>query len=155
MTKEKGLTKYVWVIMVILSIILIVWTLFVFSNGVKILPRAFELAGSTQAIEDIEKKALGFMNMSMLKPLWEEIWIGIFGLFFAFGLKQKKKYAWTLSFFWGVMLITNAAMQGGYEVFILKWSNACLQTYVFLLLGMIALFSLLITRKEYSRYQIK
>ena len=61
-----------------------------FKGGNKILPRAFEIAGSTQAIEDIEKKALGFMNMSMLKPLWEEIWIGIFGLFFAFGLKQKK-----------------------------------------------------------------
>jgi len=71
-----------------------------------------------------------------------------------FGLKQKKKYAWTLSFMWGVMLIANAAIQGGYEVIILKWSNACLQTYLFLILGIIAVVSLLFARREYSRYQI-
>ena len=35
--------------------------------------RAFELAGSTQLTEDIEKKALEFMDMTMLKSLWEEI----------------------------------------------------------------------------------
>lgn len=147
MTQEKGFNKSIWLIMMVLSLLFIVWTLFVISRGNEILPTAFKLAGSSQAVEDIEKNALGFMNMSMLKPLWEEIWIGILGLFCAFGLKQKKGYAWTLGIFWGVMLITNAAIQGGYEVFILKWSNACLQTYVFLLLGMIALVSLLFTRK--------
>ena len=155
MAKEKGFTKNVWVIMVILSIIFIIATLFILSQGTGVLPRGLELAGSTQVLEDIEKKALGFITMSMLKPLWEEIWLGIFGLFFAFGLKKKMKYAWTLSFFWGVMLIVNAAIQGGYEVIILKWSNACVQTYIFLIIGVIALVSLLITRKEYSNYQTK
>ena len=155
MAKEKGFTKNVWVIMVILSIIFIIATLFILSQGTGVLPRGLELAGSTQVLEDIEKKALGFITMSMLKPLWEEIWLGIFGLFFAFGLKQKMKYAWTLSFFWGVMLIINAAIQGGYEVIILKWSNACVQTYIFLIIGVIALVSLLIARKEYSSYQTK
>ena len=147
MTQEKGFNKSVWLIMLVLSLLFIVWTLFVMSRGNEILPTALKLAGSSQAIEDIEKNALGFMNMSMLKPLWEEIWIGILGLFCAFGLKKKKGYARTLGIFWGVMLITNAAIQGGYEVFILKWSNACLQTYLFLVLGMIALVSLLLTRK--------
>jgi cell division protein FtsX len=90
------------------------------------------------------------MNMTMLKPLWEGIWMGIFGLFFAFGLKKREKYAWTLSLFWGIMMITNAAIQGGYEIFILGWSKVCLQTYMFLMLGVIALVSLLITRKEFS-----
>jgi hypothetical protein len=147
MTQEKGFDRSVWLIMMVLSLLFIVWTLFVMSRGNEILPTALKLAGSSQAIEDIEQKALGFMNMSMLKPLWEEIWIGILGLYCAFGLKQKKKYARTLGIFWGVMLITNAAIQGVYEVFILKWSNACLQTYIFLLLGTIALVSLLFTRK--------
>jgi len=147
MTKEKGFNKSVWLIMMVLSLLFIVWTLFVMSRGNEILPTALKLAGSSQAIEDIEKNALGFMNMSMLKSLREEIWIGILGLYCAFGLKQKKKYARTLGIFWGIMLITNAAIQGGYEVFILKWSNACLQTYVFLLLGTIALVSLLFARK--------
>jgi len=89
--------------------------------------------------------------MSMYKPLWEEIWIGVFGVFYAIGLKQKKKYANTLGIIWGIMLVTNAIIQGGYELIILKWSNVCLQTYVFLVLGMIPFISLLITRKEFIR----
>ena len=151
MTEEKGFNKHVWIIMMILSIIFIIWTVFVISRGTEILPTAFKLAGSSQLTEDIEEKALAFMNMSMLKPLWEEIWIGIFGLFIAFGLKKKKKYAWTLGIFWGIMMIANAAIQGGYEIFILGWSKVCLQTYIFLILGIIALASLLlISRKEFS-----
>ena len=51
---------------------------------------------------------------------------------------------------WGVMLITNAVIQGGYEIFILGWSKVCLQTYVFLVLGLIALVSLLSARKNYN-----
>jgi hypothetical protein len=69
MTKEKGFNKHGWKIMMILSIIFIIWTLFVISRGTEILPTAFKLAGSSQLTKDIEKSALEFMNMSMLKPL--------------------------------------------------------------------------------------
>jgi hypothetical protein len=150
MKTEKASDHHIWKIMMALSIIFIIWTLFVMSRGNEILPTAFKLAGSSQLTENIEKSALEFMNMTMLKPLWEEIWIGIFGLFIAFGLKRKMKYAWTLGLFWGIMMITNAAIQGGYELFILGWSKVCLQTYLFLVLGVIALVSFLITRKQFS-----
>ncbi len=151
MAEEKKFNKHVWIIMMVLSIIFIIWTLFVISRGTEILPTAFKLAGSSQLTEDLEKSALEFMHMSMLKPLWEEIWIGIFGLFIAFGLKRKKKYAWTLGIFWGIMMITNAVIQGGYEVLILGWSKVCLQTYIFLFPGIIALVSFIISRKEFSK----
>ena len=151
MTEEKGFSKHVWKIMMVLSIIFILWTLFVMTRGTEILPTAFKLAESPQLTEDIEKSALDFMNMTMVKPLWEEIWIGIFGLFIAFGLKRKKRYAWTLGIFWGIMMITNAAIQGGYEVLILGWSGACIQTYIFLALGIIAFVSLIISRKEFTQ----
>ncbi len=150
MTGAKGFSKNVWLMMMVLSVIFIVWTLFVISRGTEILPTAFKLAGSSQLTEDFEKSALEFINMSMLKPLWEEIWIGIFGLLIAFGLKRMKKYAWTLGLFWGIMMITNGAIQGGYELFILGWSKVCLQTYIFLLLGGVALAGLLTARKGFS-----
>ncbi len=150
MTGEKGFSKNVWLMMMVLAIIFIVWTLFVLSRGTEILPTAFKLAGSSQLTEDFEESALEFMNMSMLKPLWEEIWIGIFGLLIAFGLKRMKKYAWMLGVFWAIMMITNGAIQGGYEIFVLGWSKVCLQTYIFLLLGAIALASLLTARKGFS-----
>ena len=146
----KEFNKYVWKIMLFLSIVVIVWTLFMMSRGNEILPTAFKLADSPQLTEDIEQRALDFMNMTMLKPLWEGLWVGIFGVYIAFGLKKKKQYAWTLGVFWGIMMITNAAIQGGYEIFILGWSNACLQTYMILFPGLIALISLLIARKEFT-----
>ena len=150
MTDEKGLGRHVWKIMMVLAVFFILWTIFMMSRGDEILPTAFKLAGSPQLTKDIEKSALEFMNMTMLKPLWEGIWVGIFGLAFAFGLKEKKIYAWTLGVLWGLMLITNAAIQGGYELLILRWSKVCLQTIMFLVPGVIALASLLIARKEFS-----
>lgn len=150
MTDEQGFGRHVWKIMIVLSVFLILWTIFMMSRGDEILPTAFRLAGSSQSPEDIEKRALEFMNMTMLKPLWENIWIGIFGLLFGFGVKEKKRYAWILGVLWGIMLITNAAIQGGYELLILRWSNVCLQTIMFLVPGIIALVSLLIARREFS-----
>ncbi len=90
------------------------------------------------------------MNMAMVKPLWEELWIGIFGIFFALGLKRKMKYAWTLGILWSAMMLANGIVQGSYELFILNWSMACPQTYIFLVLGIIALVSLLMVRKGFS-----
>lgn len=150
MTDEQGFGRHVWKIVIVLSVFFILWTIFMISRGDEILPTAFKLAGSSQSTEDIEKSALEFMNMTMLKPLWESIWIGIFGLIFAFGLKEKKRYAWTLGVLWAIMLISNAGIQGGYELLILRWPKVCLQTIMFLVPGIIALASLLIARKEFS-----
>ena len=120
------------------------------SQGDKILPRALELAGSSQSTGDIEKSALNFLNMSMLKPLWEGMWMGLFGLVIALGLKGKEKYALTLGILWGIVMVGNAAMQGGYEVLILGWSSVCPQTYDFLLFGIATLSVLLVARKDFS-----
>ena len=92
--------------------------------------------------------------MSMLKPLWEGVWMGILGIVIALGLKKEvpeiQKYAWTLGLIWGIMMLSNAVIQGGYEILILGWSMVCVQTFSFLFLGVVALVSLLITRKEFT-----
>jgi hypothetical protein len=155
MTAENRSNRYVWVIMMVLSILLLLWTvpLLLLSGGTAILEQGLDLAGSPLVVRDLDEAALGYMNMAMLKPLWEEIWIGILGIYCALGLRQKKKHAWTLGLFWGIMLITNAVIQGVYELIILDWSNACLQTYLFLLLGVVAVVSLLVTRRGFFRNQ--
>ena len=51
----------------------------------------------------------------------------------------------------GIMMITNAAVQGGYEVLILGWSKVCLQTYSLLFPGIIALISVIISKKELTQ----
>jgi hypothetical protein len=150
MIKEKGFKKNVWMVIMVLSIVYIVLTLFIMSNGENVLKTGLELAGSSQDTGDIEEKALNFINMSMLKPLWEGIWMGIFGLLIAFGLKKKINFAWMLGIVWGIMWLTNAAIQGGYEILILGWSSVCVQTYLFLILGLITLPSLLIAKEEFQ-----
>ena len=143
----------VWLIMLILSALFLLWTipLLLLSGGQVIFEEGLKYAGSSFNIGDLDEGALGYINMSMLKPLWEEIWIGTLGIYCALGLKGLRKHAWWLSLFWGIMLITNAAIQGIYEVVILEWSSACLQTYLFLVLGIVAVTSLLLTRKGYFR----
>lgn len=153
MAIENKFNKSGWGVMLILSILFLAWTvpLLLLSGGTIIIEQGLKYAGSQFVVRDIEPAALGYFNMSMLKPLWEELWIGILGIYLAIQLRQGKRFAWWLSLFWGVMLITNAIIQGAYELVILNWSTACLQTYLFLLLGTTAVASLLIARKGYSR----
>jgi hypothetical protein len=150
MFKEKRFHKSVWLIMLITSVMLLAWCLLVlaFSRDT-ILEDLIKLAGSSLVKEDLDAAALGFMNMAMLKPLWEEVWFGIFGIYCALALRGHRQDAWLLSFFWGIVMISNAAIQGGYEIFILGWSYACMQTYFFLLIGIIPVVALLLTRKQY------
>ena len=150
MAEGKGFNKYVWLIVMILSIVFLVFTIIAMSSGgEKILETGLErYADSSFDIDNLDEAANGFLSMSMLKPLWEEIWIGILGIFCALGIKKGKKYAWILGIFWGVMLLIDGAIQGGYELFILDWSSPCAQTYIFLVLGIIGLASLLIARRK-------
>lgn len=149
MTKEKG--KNVWLIMLILSCLILAWTIFTMCNGGNVLERGLSYyAGSSFDLGDLDEAAHGFLTMAMIKPLWEELWIGILGIFFALGLKRKMKYAWTLSILWSAMMLANGAIQGGYEIFILNWSSPCPQTYIFLVFGIIALVSLLVAKRGFS-----
>ena len=151
MAVSSSFTEKVWIVLLVCSILLIVWTVFVIINADSLLPNSLEYADSPLKVEEIEKNARDFLKMSMVKPLWEEMWIGIFGLFIAIGLKNRKRWAWILGILWGVMMITNAAIQGGYEILILGWSGACIQTYIFLVLGIVVFVSLLICRKGFTK----
>jgi hypothetical protein len=149
MTKEKG--KNVWLVILILSCLSLAFTVFAISAGDSVLENGLkQFARSTFDLANLDEAAHGFLTMAMIKPLWEELWFGIFGVFFALGLKRKMKYAWTLSIVWSVMMLANGIIQGGYEMFILNWSSPCTQTYIFLALGIIALVSLLVARKGFS-----
>ena len=134
----------------ILSCLFIAFTVFAISNGDSVLENGLkQFARSSFDLTELDDAAHGFLTMAMIKPLWEELWIGILGIFFALGLKQKMKYALKLSLVWSIMMLANGIVQGGYEMLILGWSAPCAQTYIFLILGIIALVSLLVARKGF------
>ncbi len=149
MPKEKG--HNVWWILLILSCLLLAFTVFAISGGDSVLENGLkQFARSSFDLANLDEAAHGFLTMAMIKPLWEELWIGIIGIFIAIGLKRKMRYAWTLGIVWGAMMLANGIIQGGYEIFILGWSIPCTQTYIFLVLGIVALVSLLVARKGFS-----
>ena len=43
MDEERKSNNYAWKVMILLSVIFLVWTVFVMSRGAEILPTAFEL----------------------------------------------------------------------------------------------------------------
>ena len=150
MPKEKGSKKRVWLIMMILSLLFTILTVLQITDGDTILEHALTIfTSSSLEVESLDEAARGFLNMAMVKPLWEEIWIGILGIFCALGLRKKIKYAWTLGILWGAMMLTNGLVQGGYELFILNWTTPCVQTYIFLVLGVVTLVSLIVARREF------
>ncbi len=150
MITEKGSGSRVWLVMMVLAVLFTVWTALTLTSGDTVLEHALTMfTDSTLEVSNLDEATSGFLTMAMLKPLWEEIWIGVLGIFCALGLKHGNKYAWILGVFWGVMMLANGLIQGGYELFILKWSMVCPQAYIFLVLGVIALISLLVTRKAY------
>ena len=143
----------VWIMMLISVALFLLWTLplLLLSGGQAILEEGLKYSASSFDIGLLDEGALGFIKMAMLKPLWEEVWIGILGIYCAVNLKKMEEHAWWLGFFWGIMLITNAAIQGTYEVVNLHWTSACLQTYLFLVLGAVVVASLLFAKKLYLR----
>ena len=157
MNTEKKPRSKVWIVMLILSILLLIITIpmVTLSGGIDILENVLVYAGSNLDVESLDQATLGALEISMLKPLWEELWIGIIGIYCAFNLRKMKKHAWWLSFFWGIMMLTNATIQGLYEVVILRWSTACMQTYLFLFLGAVAVLSMVLSKKKYFSFQSK
>ena len=148
MNEEKK--NNIWWIMLILSCLLLAFTIFAISNGDKVLENGLkQFARSSFDLGSLDEAAHGFLTMAMIKPLWEELWIGIIGIFIAVGLKRKMKYAWTLGIVWGAMMLVNGLVQGGYEMIVLGWSSPCTQSYIFLGLGLATLVSLVLARKSF------
>jgi hypothetical protein len=69
----------------VLSILFLLWTvpLLLLSGGTIIIEQGLMYAASEFIVRDIEPAALGYFNMSMLKPLWEELWIDILEIYLA------------------------------------------------------------------------
>ena len=154
MAQENGFSRNVWWVVMIISCLFLVWTLFTMSNGGLILENGLkQFAGSTFDLAELDEAGRGFLDLSMIKPLWEELWFVVFGIFFALKLKQMKKYAWTLGIIWSAIMLGYGVIQGGYEMVILGWSSPCVQTYIFLGLGLIPLVCLLVAKKRFLQYE--
>ena len=148
---EKGREKYIWLIFTIMSIIIILSSVFFMAFPEITFDISMEYPGSSLTWESLDEGSKAGMYFLILRPFWDEILFGIFGLYCAWGLKKRESYAWNLGVFWGVMMLAAGIALGLSELIIGKWLSVCVVTWLYCVIGAIALGYLLIIRKEFTR----
>jgi uncharacterized membrane protein len=154
MAGEKGLTRYIWLIIVILSLVLIAESLIFMSmsymHNTYAADYLLKMSGSSQTAGSLEGNASATFSFMIRWAFMCTVLFGIFGLFCAWGIKRKERFAWKLGILWGVLLIVFGIIIAVNELFILGWSTICPDVLVYLIAGVIALGSFLVVRKEFS-----
>jgi hypothetical protein len=147
---EKGLDKNIWLIFTIMSIIIILSSVFFMAFPEITFDISMEYPGSSLTWESLDEGSKAGMYFLILRPFWDEILFGIFGLYCAWGLKKRESYAWNLGVFWGVMMLVAGITLGLSELFIGKWSTVCIVTILYSIIGVIALSGLFMVKKEFN-----
>jgi len=150
---EKGRGKYIWLIFAIMSILIILSSVFFMVFPDITFDISMEYPGSSLTWESLDEGSKAGMYFLILRPFWDEILFGIFGLYCAWGLKKREGYAWNLGVFWGVMMLVSGIALGLSELFIGKWTAVCVVTILYCIIGVIALGCLYTVKKEFSARQ--
>ena len=145
---EKGLEKYIWLMFAIMSIIIILSSVFFLAFPEITFDISMEYPGSSLTWETLDEESKAGMYFLILRPFWDEILFGIFGLYCAWGLKKRESYAWNLGVSWGAMMLVAGIAVGLSELYIGKWTEVCLVTYLYCITGVIALSCLFTMNKE-------
>jgi len=146
---EKGLSKYIWLIIATLSGIIFLNSAFFIAFPEITFDISMEYPGSTLTWENLDEGSKAGMNFLIVRPFWDEILFGFLGLFCAWGLKKRESFAWNLGVFWGLMMLAAGIAIGLSELLIGEWPTVCMVTFVYSSIGAIALGCLLIVKKEF------
>jgi len=154
MTEEKGLRRYIWLIIVIFALVLIIESLIFMSmsymHNTYAADYLLKMSGSSQTSGSLEGEAAATFSFMIRWAFMNNVLFGIFGLFLAWGIKRKESFAWKLSVLWGALLIAFGIIIAVNELFILGWSTVCPDVLLYLIAGVVALGSLFAVRKEFS-----
>ena len=148
---EGGRARYIWPIVATMSVIVILISIFFMAFPEITLDVSMEYAGSSLTWEGLDEGSKVAMHFLIVRPFWDEILFGILGLFCAWGLKKRVRFAWKLGVFWGVMMLVAGIAIGLSELLIGKWPTVCVVTFVYSIIGVIALSCLLIVKKEFNQ----
>jgi uncharacterized membrane protein HdeD (DUF308 family) len=148
---EKRLGKYSWLIFTTMSIIIILSSVFFLAFPEITFDISMEYPGSPLTWESLDEGSRVGMYFLIARPFWDEILFGIFGLFCAWGLKERESYAWTLGMFWGAMMLVAGIALGLSELYIGKWPTVCVVTILYCLIGVISISCLFNVKKD-GRY---
>ena len=82
MAEESGFSRNVWWVVIIVTVLFLAFNVFAMSNPSSILETALsKYAHSSFDLGLLDETTRGFLDMSMVKPLWEGLWVVVFGAF--------------------------------------------------------------------------
>ena len=141
--------KKIWLIFALMSVLILLSSTFFMAFPEISFDISMEYPGSPLRWADLDENSQVGMLFLILRPFWDEIIFGIFGLFCAWGLKNGERFAWNLGLAWGLMMLVAGIVLGLSELLIGQWPEICLVTILYNIIGLIALGSLFIVRKEF------
>ena len=148
---EKWRIKNIWLVFAFMSILILLSSVFFMTFPDITFDISMEYPGSSLRWVDLDENSQTGIRFLILRPFWDEIIFGNFGLYCAWGLKKRERYAWNLGMVWGVMVLAAGIFLGLSELIIGKWLSVCVVTWLYCVIGAIALGYLLIIRKEFTR----
>jgi hypothetical protein len=148
---EKRRGKYIWLLFAFMSVLILLSSVFFMAFPDITFDISMEYPGSSLRWVDLDENSQIGMRFLILRPFWDEIIFGILGLYCAWGLKKRESYAWSLGIVWGAIMLTAGIALGLSEIFIGKWLSVCVVTYLYCIIGLIALSSLFSLKKEYNK----
>jgi len=141
--------KNIWILIAFMSILILLSSAFFMAFPEITFDISMEYPGSPLRWADLDENSQIGMRFLILRPFWDEIIFGVFGLFCAWGLMKRERFAWNLGVIWGFIMLVAGVTIGLSELFIGKWPEVCLVTILYTIIGLSALGSLFIVRKEF------
>lgn len=142
--------KFIWLLFALMSIMILLSSAFFMAFPEITFDISMEYPGSSLRWAGLDESSQIGMLFLIWRPFWDEIIFGFLGLFCAWGLKQKEPFAWKLSVYWGVMMLFAGIALGVSELIIGQWTAICVVTILYAGIGLIALGSLFLVRKDFS-----
>jgi hypothetical protein len=150
MVREKGLTKYIWIIVVVLALFIMGFCLMCVTWPIDLVDYGLEMSGSLMNVESLDKGAVGTFSFITRSMCMGGIWLGIIGLFCAWGLKKKENFAWNLGILWGILVLADGVFRAVSELFIMRWSTPTVCVYPYVIGSLIVIGCLLVVKEEFS-----
>ena len=150
MIEQKGRSKYPWIVIVVLAIILILFSVFYIAIPDVVFDVTMERTGSSLTWGDLDERSSVGINFLIVRPFWDEILFGLLGLFCAWGIRKRVSFAWKLGVFWSVMMMVSGVIITLNEIVVSGWDMVCLLPIYSFGVGSIALICLLAAKKEFK-----
>lgn len=142
--------RYIWPVFAVMSVLILFSSVFFMVFPEITFDISMEYPGSSLRWEALDESSKVGMRFLVLRPFWDEIIFGILGLFCAWGLKKRDRFAWNLGAVWGVILLAAGIALGLSEITIGRWPTVCVVTILYVTVGAIALICLFILKQGFA-----